>query len=261
MAEEFGYDEVNINVGCPSDRVQKGTFGACLMREPELVAACVKSMQTACSIPVTVKSRTGIVVKGSANTYDNLAFLMRFVDTLVDAGCSRLYLHARIAVLGGLSPAQNRDIPPLTPAKGEAIKLRHPQLELILNGGITDMTGATAPLAWADGVMVGRAAYHQPLFLSQLEQHLYDSNFQLDEHQVFHRYVDYMATQLDAGVKLNVLTKHLLHCFNGRPGARRFRQILSDAKRLKANDLNLVHEALSALEPLKNQPGVRHNAG
>jgi tRNA-dihydrouridine synthase A len=164
-------------------------------------------------------------------------------------------------VLGGLSPAQNRDIPPLTPAKGEAIKLRHPQLELILNGGITDMTGATAPLAWADGVMIGRAAYHQPRFLSQLEQHLYDSNFQLDEHQVFHRYVDYMATQLDAGVRLNVLTKHLLHCFNGRPGARRFRQILSDAKRLKTNDLNLVHEAVSALGPLQDQPGVRLNAG
>ena len=261
MAEEFGYDEVNINVGCPSDRVQKGTFGACLMREPELVAACVKSMQAACSIPVTVKSRTGIIVKGSADTYDDLDFLMRFVDTLVDAGCPRLYLHARVAVLGGLSPAQNRDIPPLTPAKGEAIKLRHPQLELILNGGITGMTAATAPLTWADGIMIGRAAYHQPRFLSQLEQHLYNGDFQLDEYHVFHRYVDYMATQLDAGVRLNVLTKHLLHCFNGRPGARRFRQILSDAKRLKTNDLNLVHEALSALGPLQDQPGVRLNAG
>ena len=261
MAEALGYDEVNINVGCPSDRVQKGTFGACLMREPQLVAACVQAMQAACSIPVTVKTRTGIVLKNAPDLYSNLDFLLRLVDTLVEAGCQRLYLHARVAVLGGLSPAQNRDIPPLTPEKGEAIKLRYPDLELILNGGITRLTDALAPMRWADGIMIGRAAYHQPRFLSELEQHLYDTDFRLDESAIFDRYVAYMTTQLDQGVNLNVLTKHLLHCFNGRPGARRYRQILSDSKRLKANDFDLVYEAHSALGSHTAQPEVRLNAG
>ncbi len=261
MAEAMGYDEVNINVGCPSDRVQKGTFGACLMREPQLVAACVQAMQAVCSIPVTVKTRTGIVLRDAPDLYSNLDFLMRLVDTLVDAGCQRLYLHARVAVLGGLSPAQNRDIPPLTPEKGEAIKLRHPDLELILNGGITHLADALVPLSWADGIMIGRAAYHQPRFLSELEQHLYDTDFRLDESAIFDRYVAYMTTQLDQGIKLNVLTKHLLHCFNGRPGARRYRQILSDSKRLKANDFDLVYEAHSALGSHTAQPEVRLNAG
>jgi len=261
MAEALGYDEVNINVGCPSDRVQKGTFGACLMREPQLVAACVQAMQAACSIPVTVKTRTGIVLKDAPDLYSNLDFLLRLVDTLVEAGCQRLYLHARVAVLGGLSPAQNRDIPPLTPEKGEAIKLRYPDLELILNGGITRLADALAPMRWADGIMIGRAAYHQPRFLSELEQHLYDTDFRLDESAIFDRYVAYMTTQLDQGVNLNVLTKHLLHCFNGRPGARRYRQILSDSKRLKANDFDLVYEAHSALGSHTAQPEVRLNAG
>ena len=261
MAEAMGYDEVNINVGCPSDRVQKGAFGACLMREPQLVAACVRAMQAACSIPVTVKTRTGIVLRDAPDLYSNLDFLMRLVDTLVDAGCQRLYLHARVAVLGGLSPAQNRDIPPLTPEKGEAIKLRHPDLELILNGGITQRPDALVPQSWAEGIMIGRAAYHQPRFLSELEQALYDPDFRLDESAILDRYVAYMATQLNQGIKLNVLTKHLLHCFNGRPGARRYRQILSDSKRLKANDLDLVYEAQSALGPHTAQSEIRQNAG
>lgn len=247
MAESWGYDEVNINVGCPSDRVQKGTFGACLMQQPTLVADCVRAMQAACTLPVTVKCRTGIVLKGETKAFSDDAFLNRFVDSIVEAGCSRLYLHARVAVLGGLTPAQNRDIPPLTPEKGEAIKHRHPDMELVINGGITEAGAALQYLRWADGVMIGRAAYHQPRLLSALEKQLFDEHFAVDEIAVIRRYQDYMATQLDAGVNLNMLTKHLLHSFNGRPGARRFRRILSDSKRLKANDLSLLDEALDAL--------------
>ncbi len=220
------------------------------MQQPELVADCVRAMQAACAIPVTVKCRTGIVMKSRPDEYHDLPFLERFVDTLVHAGCSRLYLHARVAVLGGLSPAQNRDIPPLTPEKGEAIKARHPDLELIMNGGIADVPHAMRYLDWADGVMIGRAAYHQPRFLSALEAAMFSPEFRIDEAGIVDTYRAYMATQLDAGVKLNVLTKHLLHSFNGRPGARRFRQILSDAKRLKSNDLSLVDEAMAALMPL-----------
>lgn len=247
MAQSWGYDEVNINVGCPSDRVQKGTFGACLMQQPTLVADCVRAMQAACSLPVTVKCRTGIVLKQEALAFCDDAFLNRFVESIAEAGCPRLYLHARVAVLGGLTPAQNRDIPPLTPEKGEAIKRRYPDLELVINGGISDTDTARQYLQWADGIMIGRAAYHQPRLLSALERQLFDEHFALDELAVISRYQDYMATQLAAGVKLNMLTKHLLHSFNGRPGARRFRQILSDARRLKANDLSLVEEALDAL--------------
>ena len=178
MAEALGYDEVNINVGCPSDRVQKGAFGACLMREPQLVAACVKAMQAVCSIPVTVKTRTGIVVKDAPDEYSNLDFLFRLVDTLVESGCQRLYLHARVAVLEGLSPAQNRDIPPLTPEKGEAIKLRHPDLELILNGGITHLrTPSPSDLGRWNHDWTSRLP--STAFLSELEQNLYDTDFRM----------------------------------------------------------------------------------
>jgi tRNA-dihydrouridine synthase A len=231
------------------------------MQQPELVADCVRAMQAACSIPVSVKCRTGIVLKNHPNEYHDLAFLERFVDTLVDAGCSRLYLHARVAVLGGLSPAQNRDIPPLTPEKGEAIKLRHPNLELIMNGGISDVPQAMRYLEWADGVMIGRAAYHQPRFLSALEAEMFNPKFSIDEAGIVATYRRYMSTQLEAGVKLNVLTKHLLHSFNGRPGARRFRQILSDAKRLKSNDVSMVDEAMAALTPMNPTDGALQRAG
>jgi tRNA-dihydrouridine synthase A len=247
LAEERGYDEVNINVGCPSDRVQKGTFGACLMQQPDLVADCVTAMRQACTLPVTVKCRTGIVLKDDPEAFNDQNFLNHFVDRVAEAGCQRLYLHARVAVLGGLTPAQNRDIPPLTPEKGAALKLRHPQLQVIINGGITDTTTAEAYLDWADGVMIGRAAYHQPRFLSELERAMFGGCDAPDEQTIVGRYINYMAEQMEAGVKLNALTKHLLHSFNGRQGARRFRQILSDASRLKANDLSLVEEALEPL--------------
>ena len=247
MAQEYGYDEVNINVGCPSDRVQKGTFGACLMQQPDLVADCVAAMRQACTLPVTVKCRTGIVLKEDPQAFNDENFLHDFVGRIVNAGCERLYLHARVAVLGGLTPAQNRDIPPLTPEKGERLKLRYPQLQVIINGGITDTATASAYLDWADGVMIGRAAYHQPRFLSELERLMFGRSDTPDEDSIVGRYIDYMAEQMQAGVKLNALTKHLLHSFNGRRGARRFRQILSDANRLRANDLSLVEEALEPL--------------
>jgi tRNA-dihydrouridine synthase A len=196
---------------------------------------------------VTVKCRTGIVLKDDPEAFNDESFLHHFVDSVVNAGCERLYLHARVAVLGGLTPAQNRDIPPLTPEKGEAIKLKHPQLQVIINGGITDTATAETYLNWADGVMIGRAAYHQPRFLSELERVMFGHSDAPDEQTIVGRYIDYMANQMQAGVKLSALTKHLLHSFNGRQGARRFRQILSNASRLKANDLSLVEEALEPL--------------
>lgn len=251
MAEERGFDEVNINVGCPSDRVQKGTFGACLMREPELVAECVKAMQAQCSIPITVKCRTGIQVKGDNNEFATMDFLQNFIAHIVDAGCQRVYLHARVAVLGGLSPAQNREIPPLTMDKAKSIKTQYPALELVVNGGITDLEQAEELLGWADGIMIGRAAYHNPRFLSQLEEKIYNPNFTYSEEDILDSYQRYAEVFLQNGVRLHSLTKHLLHCFNGRPGARRFRQILSDQSRLKDNDISLIAEAYDQVSKTK----------
>ena len=251
MAEERGFDEVNINVGCPSDRVQKGTFGACLMREPELVAECVKAMQAQCSIPITVKCRTGIQVKDDNNEFATMDFLQNFIAHIVDAGCQRVYLHARVAVLGGLSPAQNREIPPLTMDKAKSIKTQYPALELVVNGGITDLEQAEELLGWADGIMIGRAAYHNPRFLSQLEEKIYNPNFTYSEEDILDSYQRYAEVFLQNGDRLHSLTKHLLHCFNGRPGARRFRQILSDQSRLKDNDISLIAEAYDQVSKTK----------
>ncbi len=260
MAEERGYDEVNINVGCPSDRVQKGTFGACLMQQPELVATCVERMQQQCNIPVTVKCRTGVALQHAQEATANLAFLETFVDHIVNAGCERLYLHARIAILGGLSPAQNRDIPPLTVEKGQAVKQRYPHLQVIMNGGITSVTECQELLSWCDGVMIGRAAYHRPTFLSELERAFFDAKFTISEEAIVDTYARYARQHVATGTRLNALTKHMLHCFNGRPGARRFRQLLSNAHRLRANDVDVIDEALSHIHLQGEMQRARQSA-
>ena len=245
LAAQWGYDEINLNVGCPSDRVQRGTFGACLMQDPKLVADCVSAMVDAVDVPVTVKCRTGIRYTGADERFATSEFLLQFVEAIHNAGCHRVYLHARNAILGGLTPAQNRDIPPLQPERGQLLKAEFPKLQLILNGGISSCEQAIDSLQWADGVMIGRAAYHNPLLLSALHERLQDPNFLIDEARNVVGYKTYMQTQLTKGARLQTLTKHLLHCFNGRPGARRFRQTLSDHQRLKRGDHTIVDDALS----------------
>ena len=245
LAEQWGYDEINLNVGCPSDRVQRGTFGAALMQNPQLIADCVSAMGDAVAIPVTVKCRTGIQFKGDGGRYQNSEFLLEFVEAVHTAGCQRLYLHARNAILGGLTPAQNREIPPLQPERGQLIKSEFPQLELIMNGGITSCDNARELMHWADGVMIGRSAYHNPLLLSELHKNLHDPSFRVDEADFLTRYKTYMQRQLAEGERLQPLMRHLLHSFNGRPGARRFRRTLSDHKRLKRGDASILDDALS----------------
>ena len=244
LAAERDYDEININAGCPSDRVQKGTFGACLMREPERVAACIRAMRDVTQLPITVKCRTGLMVPAIQEDFTSDTFLHDFVGHVLEAGCDRLYLHARIAVLGGLTPAQNRDVPPLTPEKGKRLKHLFPSLPLVLNGGLTEVVQCEAAMAWADGVMLGRAAYHQPRLLSRLEQVFFDPTFSTTEDQIVASYLTYVHDQLERGTPLASMTKHLLHCFNGRPGARRFRQVLSDHARLRLNDTSIIDDAL-----------------
>ncbi len=237
-AASLGYDEINLNVGCPSERVQRGAFGACLMREPGLVADCVAAMRAASDVPVTVKCRLGV------DDDDSDAFLHDFIGTVTDGGCRRFYIHARKAILGGLTPAQNRSIPPLQPARAAAVKATFPALEIIVNGGITEVAQAREHLQWADGVMIGRAAYHRPEFLSELDQEMFGSAMPA-KIDVLNRYREHIVRELEAGQRLNRLTRHVLHVCNGMPGARRFRQILSDATRLKHNDVNLFDEAVA----------------
>lgn len=239
-AAELGYNEINLNVGCPSERVQKGAFGACLMREPDLVASCVEAMCQATDIPITVKCRLGV------DDDDSDELLLNFIDTVNSGGCQRFYVHARKAILAGLSPAQNRSIPPLQPERVAQLKLSRPELQIIINGGIDDLTTALAHLEWADGVMIGRAAYHHPMWLRTLDEALFvDDKSGVQAIDILGAYRQYIERQLGLGVPLHAMTRHMLSMCNGQRGARRFRQVLSDSKRLKENDVSLLDEALS----------------
>lgn len=240
-AAERGYDEINLNVGCPSDRVQKGAFGACLMLQGSLVADCVAAMQDAVDIPVTVKCRLGV------DEHDSDALLADFVGTLTDVRLTRLYLHMRKAILSGLSPAQNREIPPLQPERAKRLKAAFPDLELVVNGGLTTTEQITEYLKWADGVMIGRAAYHNPDILSACETTFLSGRPAPHKAALLERYRDYMARQLAAGEALQPMTRHVLSSCNGLPGARRFRRILSDSRRLKEGDLAIFDEACAAI--------------
>ena len=242
-AAELGFNEVNLNVGCPSERVQKGAFGACLMREPELVASCVEAMCKVSPVPITVKCRLGV------DDDDSDELLLNFIDTVSGGGCQRFYVHARKAILAGLSPAQNRSIPPLQPARVERLKQLRPELQIIINGGIDNTTAVEEHLQWADGVMIGRAAYHNPMWLGALDERLFaDEPINQGATQtidILSAYRAYIETQLAQGEPLHAMTRHMLSVCNGQRGARRFRQLLSDNKRLKENDISLLDEALA----------------
>ncbi|MEQ8861533.1 MAG: tRNA dihydrouridine(20/20a) synthase DusA [Pseudomonadales bacterium] len=252
LGAEAGFDEINLNVGCPSPRVQKGCFGASLMREPELVGRCVAAMAEAVTVPVTVKCRLGV------DDDDSVAFLERFATTVADGGgCRTFYVHARKALLSGLSPAENRTVPPLMYQRAYDLKARHPHLEIVVNGGIREVTELDIHLGAADGVMVGRAAYQKPLLLADMDRHLFGAREDRQDggddarraRRIMDAYRHYMIRELDAGSRLADLTRPLLGLFAGQPGARRFRRILSDAPRLKHNDIALVDEALAVLRP------------
>lgn len=237
-AARRGFDEINLNVGCPSDRVQQGTFGACLMLTPKIVAQCVSAMRAACDIPISVKCRLGV------DDQDSDPLLQAFIDEVADGGCERFYIHARKAILGGLSPAQNRSVPPLQPERVARLKRNRPNLNVVINGGITDPTTAEDYLTWADGVMIGRAAYHNPELLRTLHQRFVDPTFNPSTQSIVLAYRTYISEQLQMGIRLSAMSKHLLHACSGMPGARRFRQILSDSKRLKENNIGLIDEAI-----------------
>jgi tRNA-dihydrouridine synthase A len=241
MAEDAGYIEINLNVGCPSARVQRGRFGACLMYEPTLVAQLVQAMRDQVSIPVTVKCRLGV------DDADTQPLLEAFIERVADAGCQIFYIHARKAILGGLSPAQNRQIPPLQPERVYALKQRFPELAIHLNGGICSLEDAAAHIPHVDGIMIGREAYHRPAFLSELASH-YQHEQTADSLEVMHRFQTYIEREVAAGTRLHDMTRHCLGMFSGQRGARRFRQMLSDTNRLRTNDPSLLQEAVSCID-------------
>jgi tRNA-dihydrouridine synthase A len=219
---EFGYDEININVGCPSDRVQSGQFGACLMARPEVVAECLRAMQAQTDVPVTVKTRIGI------DDEDSYTFLRHFVGVLAKAGCRKFIVHARVAILEGLSPKENRSVPPLKYEHVFRLKDELPELEIVLNGGITTVEQVDEVLSRVDGVMIGRQAYHHPYFLAILEQHINPGWCPPDRHSVVAGMLPYIEKELARGERLGRITRHMLGLFAGQPGARAWRRYISE---------------------------------
>ncbi len=244
FGEAWGYDEINLNVGCPSDRVQSARFGACLMAEPELVAACLRAMRRAVAVPVTVKTRIGI------DAQDSYDFLHRFVEAVAAAGCGTIIVHARKAWLSGLSPKENREIPPLRYQLVHRLKQDFPELEVILNGGIRTLEQARAELAKVDGVMLGREAYQNPYALAAWERALYGATDPLPERaEIIERLLPYARRELAEGTPLRAITRHILGLFNGLPGARAWRRHLSEAVNRQSAGPELLLEALTRIRP------------
>ena len=249
LGEQRGYDEINLNCGCPSERVQKGAFGACLMAESNLVADCVKAMRDAVSVDVTVKHRIGI------NEIETYEFVRDFIGTVAQAGCSTFIVHARNAILKGLSPKDNREIPPLRYEVAYHLKRDFPQLEIILNGGITTLEEIDQHLQHVDGVMLGREAYHLPYLMAAFDARYYGDNASpKTREEVVRAMLPYISSQLErygkatgGGLKLNSITRHMLGLVAGLPGARAFRQVLSDSSKLAVGDPALLLEALGRL--------------
>jgi tRNA-dihydrouridine synthase A len=243
IGEAFGYDEINLNVGCPSDRVQEGRFGACLMLEPELVAECVAAMQRRVRVPVTVKCRIGV------DDQDGEAALQRFVTLVAGAGCATFMVHARKAWLQGLSPKENREVPPLDYDRVVRLKADHPHLAIVLNGGIESLEQAADHLGKVDGVALGRAAYQNPYLLAEVDRALFGStDAPPSRRQVIEQLVPYAERHLRAGGRLNNIVRHILGLYHGRPRARAFRRHLSEQAPREAASIGVLLEAMELAE-------------
>jgi tRNA-dihydrouridine synthase A len=235
IGADYGYDEINLNIGCPSDRVQSGRFGACLMAEPDLVAQCVTAMGETTRIPVTVKCRIGIDDQDAEQSLD------RFIDGVAQAGFKTFIVHARKAWLKGLSPKENRDVPPLDYRRVIRLKERRPDLEIVLNGGIESFVSAKTHLGEVDGVMLGRAAYADPYLLAEVDGALFGSNeIPPSRLEVLDRFVPYVEAELAKGARLNQMTRHILGLFHGQPRARAFRRHLAENAHLDGAGIEVL---------------------
>lgn len=248
LGEAAGYDEINLNIGCPSDRVQSGRFGACLMAEPGLVAECVAAMRQAVAVPVTVKTRIGI------DDRDSDAYLARFVAALQQAGVARLIVHARKAWLQGLSPRQNRELPPLDYARVYRLKAAFPALPIHLNGGVRTLDQAEAHLRRVDGVMIGREAYYNPYLLADVDRRFgADARPAPSRHEIVRRLLPYIERQLGQGVRLPQISRHILGLFHEVPGARAWRRSLSEQAHRPGAGVEVVERALARVPALRGE--------
>lgn len=243
LAEQWGYDEVNLNCGCPSDRVQNGAFGACLMAKPALVADCIKAMQDACSIAVTVKHRIGI---DDIDSYEAMAY---FVETVAATGCDTFIVHARKAWLSGLSPKENREIPPLRYDDVYRLKRDFPALNIVINGGIETLDACTEHLSKVDGVMLGREAYHNPFVLAEVDQRLFGSTKPAKTRaQVLEQLLPYIERHVQSGGTLHHVTRHILGLYLGEYGARKFRRHLSEHAARRGATIDVLRAAMELVE-------------
>lgn len=238
IAEDYGYDEVNLNCGCPSDRVQEGRIGACLMAEPNLVAECIATMRAAVRIPVTVKHRTGV------DDLDTEEHLHRFISTIAQTGCEVFIVHARKAWLQGLSPKENREIPPLLYERVFDLKHHFPQLTIVINGGVTSVDMSHNLLHHVDGVMMGREAYHNPFVLAEVDRDIYgDASPHITRDAVLEAFIPYCESQISRGARLNHMARHVLGLYAGQPGGKRFRRFLSENGHRPEAQAELLREA------------------
>jgi tRNA-dihydrouridine synthase A len=236
-----GYDEININVGCPSDRVQSGQFGACLMATPGLVAECVRAMRDTTDIPITIKTRIGI------DDLDDYEFLRTFIAANADAGCRTFVVHARKAILQGLSPKENRSVPPLNYERVYRLKKDYPELKIVLNGGITTIDECVQHLEHVDGVMIGRQAYHQPWLLTELETAFGDPAHAVTREGIIEAMLPYIERELAKDAFLKHITRHMLGLFAGQPGARAWRRYLSENAHRRGAGIEVIEQALARL--------------
>ena len=243
IGADWGYDEINLNVGCPSDRVQAGRFGACLMREPSLVAECVAAMAAASPVPVTVKCRLGV------DEMEDYGVFRAFIDTVALAGCGLFVVHARKAWLQGLSPKENREIPPLRYDWVHQLKRERPELRIVLNGGLATVEDSVAALGHVDGVMIGRAAYHEPYRLHLMDRAMFTPGLApLERGPLLRAYRPYVDDCRARGVAVKHITRHILGLFHGQPGGRAFRQVLSEGAPRTDAGWDLVERALAVTE-------------
>ena len=242
LAEEYSYKEINLNLGCPSKKVQKNSFGACLMKEPDLVAECLNEMVNACNIPVTAKTRIGV------DHIEDFDYLNKFVNKIKEAGCKTIILHARKAILKGLTPKQNLSIPKLNYERVYEIKKENPDLEVIINGGIANIKDIKKHLEICDGVMIGRAIYQNPYFLSEIEKEIFNTNKIPSREDVVKKILKYLKEEVKAGAKVNHIIRHTVGLYHGQPGSKDWKRYLSDNMMARDSDFQKAKHIMTIVQ-------------
>lgn len=242
LAEEYSYKEINLNLGCPSKKVQKNSFGACLMKEPDLVADCLNEMVNACNIPVTAKTRIGV------DDIEDFDYLNKFVNKIKEAGCKTIILHARKAILKGLTPKQNLSIPKLNYERVYEIKKENPDLEVVINGGITNTEDIKKHLEICDGVMIGRAIYQNPYFLSEIEKEIFSNNTVPSREDIAKDILKYLEEEVKVGTKVNHVMRHTVGLYHGQPGSKDWKRYLSDNMMARDSDFQKAKHIMTIIQ-------------